>query len=116
MSTESTQRRRLGQPTTTLRKLYSRLLLAAARTSFVGWPLHPVAYALSASWSIHVVWTPMLIAWISKSAVLRYGGLRMYRRAVPFFYGLILGQSIVGCAWSLTGLAFRIPTYSSYSF
>jgi hypothetical protein len=90
------------------------LLLAAARTRFVGFPLHPVAYALSASWSINWVWMPMLIAWIIKSAVLRYGGLRLYRRALPFFFGLILGESMPGCAWSLVGLIFHVPSYSFF--
>ncbi len=88
------------------------MLLAAARTSYVGWPLHPVAYPLSASWSIHLVWMPMLIAWIIKSALLRYGGLQSYRRALPLFFGLILGEAVVGCAWPLVGLIFKVPTYS----
>jgi len=90
------------------------LLLAAARTSFAGWPLHPVAYALSASWSIHLVWMPMLIAYLLKVAVLRYGGLRFYRRVLPLFYGLILGESIVGCSWSLIGLIFKVPSYNFF--
>ena len=88
------------------------MLLAAARTAYVGWPLHPVAYALSASWSIHLVWMPMLIAWIAKSSILRYGGLQSYRRALPLFFGLILGESVVGCAWPIIGLIFDVPTYS----
>ncbi len=88
------------------------MLLAAARTAYVGWPLHPVAYALSASWSIHLVWMPMIIAWIAKSALLRYGGLPAYRRALPLFFGLILGETVVGCAWPLVGLIFNVPTYS----
>jgi hypothetical protein len=88
------------------------MLLAAARTAYVGWPLHPVAYALSASWSIHIVWLPMLIAWIVKSALLRYGGLQAYRRALPLFFGLILGESVVGCAWPIIGIIFDVPTYS----
>jgi len=88
------------------------MLLAAARTVYVGWPLHPVAYALSASWSIHLVWMPMIIAWIAKSALLRYGGLQAYRRALPLFFGLILGETVVGCAWPLIGLMFNVPTYS----
>ncbi len=92
------------------------LLLAAARTRFVGWPLHPVAYALSASWSIHLVWMPMLIAWVIKILVLRYGGLRFYRRVVPFFFGLIIGESIVGCAWPLVGLIFDVPSYNFFGF
>jgi len=88
------------------------MLLAAARTAYVGWPLHPVAYAISASWSIHLVWMPMLIAWIAKTTILRYGGLHAYRRALPLFFGLILGESVVGCAWPLIGLIFDVPTYS----
>jgi hypothetical protein len=90
------------------------VLLAAARSRFVGFPLHPVAYALSASWSINWVWMPMFIAWIVKAAVLRYGGLRFYRRVLPFFFGLILGESMPGCAWSLVGLIFHVPSYSFF--
>jgi hypothetical protein len=92
------------------------LLLAAARTRFVGWPLHPVAYALSASWSIHLVWAPMLIAWLIKLVVLRYGGLQFYRKVLPFFLGLILGESIVGCMWPLVGLIFHVPSYNFFGF
>jgi hypothetical protein len=88
------------------------MLLGLARTTFMGWPLHPVAYALSASWSIHIVWMPMLIAWVAKSLVLRYGGLRLYRQALPLFYGLILGESVIGCGWTFIGLLFGVPTYS----
>jgi len=92
------------------------LLLQAARSAFVGWPFHPVAYALSASWSIHLVWMPMLIAWLLKFCVLRYGGLQFYRKVVPFFFGLILGESIVGCAWPLIGLIFHVPSYNCFGF
>jgi hypothetical protein len=88
------------------------MLLGAARAAFVGWPLHPVAYAISASWSIHLVWMPMLLALIAKALVLRYGGLRMYRQALPLFFGLILGETIVGCGWTFVGLLTGIPNYS----
>ena len=90
------------------------LLLTWCRTQFIGWPLHPMAYALTASWSIHWVWMPMFIAWVLKGAMLRYGGLRSYRHSLPFFYGLILGESLVGCSWSLIGLLFHVPSYSFF--
>jgi hypothetical protein len=86
--------------------------LGVARTAFVGWPLHPVAYSLASSWSIHLVWGPILIAWALKLAALRYGGLRFYRQVLPFFFGLILGESIIGCSWSLIGLLFHVPSYN----
>jgi len=87
------------------------MLLTWARTSFAGWPLHPVAYALSASWSMHLSWMPMFIAWICKQAVLRYGGLRLYRRVLPLAYGVILGEAIVGGGWSLLSSIFSLPVY-----
>ena len=82
------------------------------RAQFSWWPFHPVGYAISGSWSINLVWMPMFIAWLVKMTALRYGGLRLYRRALPFFLGLILGETVVGCAWSLIGIAWNVPTYS----
>ena len=76
------------------------------------WPFHPIGYAISGSWSMNLVWVPLLIAWILKLTILRFGGLRTYRRAIPFFLGLILGQCVVGSLWSLFGILFDIPTYS----
>ncbi len=89
-------------------------LLAAARSRFVGWPLHPAAYSLAASWEIQLVWMPMLVAWLAKLCIMRYGGLRLYRQALPFFYGLILGEASMGCLWVLVGLILRVPGYSFF--
>lgn len=88
------------------------MLLSIARTNFMNWPLHPVAYVVASNWSIHLVWMPMLIAWLLKIFMLRYGGLRLYRQALPFMYGLILGESIIGCGWTLIRLVFHVKTYS----
>jgi hypothetical protein len=87
------------------------LLLEVARTGISGWPLHPVAYAISASWSIHLVWLPMLIALVAKASVLRYGGLRLYRQALPLFYGLILGETVVGLSWTFVTMIWGTRTY-----
>jgi len=88
------------------------MLVAATCTAYVGWPLHPVAYALSASCSIHLVRMPMIIACIVKPALLHYGGLPACRQALPLFFGLILDEIVVGCAWPVIGLVFNVPTYS----
>jgi hypothetical protein len=86
--------------------------LFLARVSLNWWPFHPIGYAISASWSINLVWMPLAIAWIIKLLVLRYGGLRAYRQLLPFFLGLILGETLVGCGWSLYGILAGVPTYS----
>ncbi len=44
--------------------------------------------------------------------MLKFGGLRLYKTAVPFFFGLILGEMTIGCIWSLIGISFNIPYFS----
>lgn len=78
-----------------------------------GWfPFHPIGYAISGSWSMNLCWSPLLIAWILKLTILKFGGLRLYRRAIPFFLGLVLGRCVVGCFWSLFSIIFHTPTYN----
>ena len=86
--------------------------LMLARIKFPWWPFHPIGYAISGSWSMNLVWLPLFIAWVVKGCLMRYGGVRLYRQAMPFFLGLILGQILLGCAWHLLGLALDIVPYS----
>ena len=94
--------------------LVCSLLLFALRLRFVGFPLHPIGYAISSSWAIHLIWFPMLIAWALKGLTLRYGGYGAYRRAVPLFLGLVLGDCVMGSVWGLIGLVFNTHTYNFF--
>jgi hypothetical protein len=87
------------------------ILLMALRMRFYWWPFHPVGYAVSSSWSLNIIWLPLLIAWGVKLLLLRYGGLKLYRDALPFFFGLILGEFVMGSLWTLIGIAMGIPSY-----
>jgi len=79
----------------------------------LGWfPFHPVGFAVSSSWSMGLLWLPMLIAWVIKLLLLRYGGLKLYRQALPFFLGIILGECVLGSFWTIWGIAFRVPSYA----
>ena len=67
--------------------------LLVIKTCFLWWPLHPVGYVLGVSPAeIVYIWVPVLISWLTKFAILKFGGLRAYRSATPFFAGLILGD------------------------
>ena len=88
------------------------ILLGFLRLNLNYFPFHPIGYAISGSWSMNLVWVPILISWLIKVMMLKYGGLRLYKQAVPFFLGLILGEMIIGCAWTLLGLALGIPYFS----
>ena len=86
--------------------------LGYMRLQVFNFPFHPIGFAISGSWSMNLVWLPILIAWLLKVTTLKFGGLRLYKTAVPFFFGLILGEMIIGCIWSLIGIIFNIPYFS----
>jgi len=85
--------------------------LQAMRVRFVWWPFHPLAFAVSGSWEMNLLWTPLLIAWVVKTVILRYGGVKTYSASLPFFYGLILGQFIPGSLLNIWGIIADSPTY-----
>lgn len=57
------------------------------------WPLHPVAFPLAFSWTIDSMLPAIIITWTFKVLLLRYGGLRAHRRALPFFLALLAGTA-----------------------
>jgi hypothetical protein len=91
--------------------LAGSVFLGWMRIRFMSFPFHPLAYALANGWGVSQLWMPLMIGSIAKFAAFRYGGLPSYRRAVPFFLGLILGEVTVGSLWTLLGIALGIPTY-----
>ncbi len=81
--------------------------LFAVRTVFVNWPLHPIGYAIAGTRSMEAQWTPFFIAWLCKVMILRYGGPRLYRSALPFFLGLVVGDFINGGLYTFLGFFLR---------
>lgn len=86
--------------------------LSSMRARFVWFPFHPFGYCLSSL--MHLYWFPFLIAWALKFAILRYGGFRLYRAAVPFFLGLVLGDYFSAGLWSLVGIIWQVPVYGVF--
>ena len=87
------------------------IVLLIMKNSFLWWPLHPGGYVLVTGTGFSGLWFTALLSWTVKATVLKIGGVRLYRKAVPFFLGLILGDYTLGCLWSLLGLALEMPTY-----
>jgi hypothetical protein len=92
------------------------LLLGAARMRIAGWPFHPAGYALGMVFGLDYVWLPILIAWLLKVLVLRYGGLRTHANLIPFMCGLILGEFVVGSFWSSLSVILERPMYTFWIF
>ena len=87
-------------------------LLMYLRMRFFWFPLHPVAYPLAGTWLGNWCWSSLFVSWALKGVVLKYGGLKLHRRVVPFFIGLILGEYVVGSLFNFIGSAVNIPTYA----
>ncbi|MDP6018747.1 MAG: hypothetical protein QF689_10225 [Candidatus Latescibacteria bacterium] len=72
------------------------------------WPLHPAGLAISAVWMIRNQAAAIFIAWVAKSAIMRFGGIELYRKAAPFFIGLILGHfAAVGISFIVDMIFFH---------
>ena len=63
------------------------------------WPLHPVGFAIAVGWLTSQIWFSALIAWLLKLVIVRFGGVRLFQNAKPFFLGLILGEVSVSGVW-----------------
>ncbi len=85
--------------------------LQTMRLRFINWPFHPLGFALSAGIQMSVVWLQLLIAWLIKGLVIKFGGHKIYRYLTPFFLGLILAQCVVGSIAGTIGLIMRKRLY-----
>ncbi len=70
------------------------LFLTMMKSRFLWWPFHPIGYGLAVSYAMDYFWFTALIGWLCKTLTIRYGGIKMYRQALPFFMGLILGDYV----------------------
>jgi hypothetical protein len=85
------------------------LFLAFMRRQFWWWPLHPLGFVMVGSWSLVVYWFAILVAWLVKTIIVRYGGLSGYARARPFFLGLIFGEMTIAVVLTLVDALLHIP-------
>ena len=67
--------------------------LSLLRYRLPWWPLHPVGLVV-ANTSLHHVVTSVLIVWIFKAVIMRIGGVLLYRRLCPLFFGIIVGRGV----------------------
>jgi len=85
------------------------MFLAVMRFQFVWWPLHPIGYAVAGSYGMSFLWSCLLISWICKWFLLKYGGIKRYRQATPLFLGLVLGEFSIAGIWTIIGIALKMP-------
>jgi hypothetical protein len=89
-------------------------LFMVLKRRFFWWPLYPVGYAVGSGWAISWMWFSILLGWLSKRVILSGGGLKAHRRAMPLFFGFILGQFLAGSLWSIIGIVFTKQVYTLF--
>lgn len=88
------------------------IFLMAMRLRFMWWPFHPAGYAVSSTYGMRDYWSMFLLVWLVKWLILRHGGLKVHRQAMPLFFGMILGEFAIGGFWALVGVVFKTQTYN----
>ena len=76
--------------------------------------MHPAGYALAVSFVMDYFWFSFLIAWIIKGSLIKIGGMKLYKKAVPFFLGLVLGDHTVGCILAILGPMTGVSLYKIF--
>jgi hypothetical protein len=84
--------------------------LAYLKSRFLWWPLGPVGLTLAGTYAMDCFWFSVLTGWACRLLVLRFGGLKSYRVALPFFLGLIVGESLFAGVTILFSLLTGVPT------
>jgi hypothetical protein len=79
------------------------LLLLYGRGQF-GWTLHPIGFLGASVHAVHCMWFSLFLGWAAKSLISRYGGMKGYVSAMPFFLGLVVGDVLNATLWTVLGI------------
>ena len=89
-------------------------LLTFLRTRFLWFSFHPLGYTMMSDWGMYNLWSCFLLSFIIKWIILKYGGLKLYRRSLPIFLGLAFGDLLIGSIWSIIGIAMNTTIYQPF--
>jgi len=82
------------------------------RQKFLWWPIHFIGFPVGASAPLVAAWFSIFLAWAIKALILKYGGIDIYRKMLPLFLGLILGEFVSAGLWviidGLTGITGHV--------
>ena len=73
--------------------------MMAARSRFLWFPFHPAGYLIGLTYPMHTLWFSIFLGWLAKVTILRFGGNDIYRKAIPLFLGVVLGEVFMMLVW-----------------
>jgi len=92
-------------------------LLTFLRGRFPWWPIHPLGLAFQYTSGPRIYAFSIFLVWAAKTLLLRLGGVALYRRARPFFYGVVVGYvSGIGVSALVDTIWFRGDGHSVHGW
>jgi hypothetical protein len=65
-------------------------------SNFLWWSISPIGFIMGGTWALNQrIWASAFIAWLLVTAMIRAGGLRLYRSFRPAFLGMALGHCAI---------------------
>jgi hypothetical protein len=72
------------------------------------WPIHPIGILLMTATYGAAAWASVLIGWVLKTLIVKWGGSRLYQRMRPVFLGLIVGEILAAVFWTGVSTIFAM--------
>ena len=91
--------------------------LAFMRLRFLWWSFHPIGYAVANTFTMQYLWSSFFFGWLIKVIALKTGGIKSYRSLIPFFLGLIMGETVGNGFWvTILGQIFGLHGFAYFEF
>ncbi|MCP9861415.1 DUF6785 family protein [Cyanobium sp. Cruz-8H5] len=87
--------------------------LSVFRLRYEAFPLHPIGFLMAYTLGLKWVWFSVFLGYIAKGLTIKLGGAGLYRRMMPLFVGLILGEAAAATFWLLFNVG---RLYFGYDF
>lgn len=79
------------------------------------WPFVPVGYIFAGTWTfVAQAWFSIMIGWLAKVVILRFGGAALFQKARGIFIGLIFGEALAAGVWLVINMLLASAGYDYY--
>lgn len=72
------------------------LWLGWMRSRYIWWQISPIGLVMASTYAMGRIYFSVFLGWLLRWLCVRLGGLHSYRRYLPFFLGLLLGEALYG--------------------
>ena len=79
------------------------------------WPLHPIGLLMVYTYFGHHAFASIFFGWLLKVLLLRFGGARVYRAAIPAVLGLMIGEVLASVFWAIEPITRVVMNWMPYT-